>query len=50
MSGVTTKVSKSLWRHAFDELLKDKIAMTSLIIVFIYIFACSSFGNGDISF
>ena len=28
--------SKSLWRHAFEQLCKDKLALTSLIIVTVY--------------
>ena len=28
--------SKSLWRHAFEQLCKDKLALTSLIIVAVY--------------
>ncbi|MBH47453.1 MAG: peptide ABC transporter permease [Halobacteriovorax sp.] len=32
----TNAESKSLWRHAFEQLCKDKLALTSLIIVAVY--------------
>lgn len=32
----TNEQSKSLWRHAFEQLCKDKLALTSLIIVAVY--------------
>ncbi len=32
----TNDQSKSLWRHAFEQLCKDKLALTSLIIVAVY--------------
>lgn len=32
----TNAESKSLWRHAFEQLCRDKLALTSLIIVAVY--------------